>query len=76
MGKSNEKINKIQNIFEKIFKEKINNFEKLEFNKTKKWDSLKHILLIVSFEKELAVKIKTSDVEKLTSYKKIINYFL
>jgi acyl carrier protein len=76
MGKSNEKINKIQNIFEKIFKEKINNFEKLEFNKTKKWDSLKHIQLIVSFEKELAVKIKTSDVEKLTSYKKIINYFL
>ena len=76
MSKSNEKINKIQNIFEKIFKEKINNFEKLEFNKTKKWDSLKHIQLIVSFEKELAVKIKTSDVEKLTSYKKIINYFL
>jgi len=76
MGKSNEKINKIQNIFEKIFKEKINNFKKLEFNKTKKWDSLKHIQLIVSFEKELAVKIKTSDVEKLTSYKKIINYFL
>jgi len=76
MSKSNEKINKIQNVFEKIFKEKINNFEKLEFNKTKKWDSLKHIQLIVSFEKELAVKIKTSDVEKLTSYKKIINYFL
>ena len=76
MSKSNEKINKIQNVFEKIFKEKINNFEKLEFNKTKKWDSLKHIQLIVSFEKELAVKIKTSDVEKLTSYKKIIKYFL
>ena len=76
MSKSNEKINKIQNIFEKIFKEKIDNFKKLEFNKKKKWDSLKHIQLIVSLEKELAVKIKTSDVEKLASYKKIVNYFL
>ena len=40
------------------------------------WDSLKHIQLIVAFEKELGIKIKTSDVEKLTSYKKIIKYLL
>ena len=31
---------------------------------------------IYDIAEELAVKIKTSDVEKLTSYKKIVNYFL
>jgi acyl carrier protein len=66
---------KVQNIFEKIFKKKINEFEKLEFNKTKYWDSLKHIQLIISLEKEFNIKITTSDVEKLTSYKKIIKHF-
>ncbi len=71
-----KKIILIQKIFEKIFKSKIKNFENLEFNKSKNWDSLKHIQLIVSLEKELKVKIKTSDVEKLTSYKKIIDYFI
>jgi len=67
---------KVQNIFNSIFKEKIYNYEKLEFNKTKKWDSLKHIQLIVALEKEIGIKISTSDVEKLTSYKKIIKYLL
>ena len=66
---------KVQNIFERIFKKKINEFEKLEFNKTKYWDSLKHIQLIISLEKEFNIKITTSDVEKLTSYKKIIKHF-
>ena len=66
---------KVQNIFEKIFKKKINEFEKLEFNKTKYWDSLKHIQLIISLEKEFNIKITTSYVEKLTSYKKIIKHF-
>jgi acyl carrier protein len=66
---------KVQNIFERIFKKKINEFEKLEFNKTKNWDSLKHIQLIISLEKEFNIKITTSEVEKLTSYKKIIKYF-
>jgi len=71
-----KKIALIQRIFEKLFKTKIKKFENLEFNKSKNWDSLKHIQLIVSLEKELKVKIKTSEVEKLTSYKKIIDYFI
>jgi acyl carrier protein len=66
---------KVQNIFERIFKKKINEFEKLEFNNTKYWDSLKHIQLIISLEKEFNIKITTSDVEKLTSYIKIIKHF-
>ena len=71
-----KKIALIQSVFEKLFKTKIKKFENLEFNKSKNWDSLKHIQLIVSLEKELKVKIKTSEVEKLTSYKKIIDYFI
>tara|TARA_B110000503_G_C6920358_1_gene318412 strand:- start:267 stop:485 length:219 start_codon:yes stop_codon:yes gene_type:complete len=71
-----KKIVHIQQIFEKLFKKKIKKFENFEFNKSKSWDSLKHIQLIVSLEKELKVKIKTSEVEKLTSYKKIIDYFI
>ena len=73
---SKEIKNKIQTIFERIFNERINNFEQLEFNKTKKWDSLKHIQLIVAFENDLGVKIRTSEVEKLTSYKKIIDHLV
>ncbi len=76
MNKNQQIKKKVQNIFNSIFKEKIYNYEKLEFNKTKKWDSLKHIQLIVALEKEIGIKISTSDVEKLTSYKKIIKYLL
>jgi len=74
MNTSQEIKIKVQNIFERIFKKKINEFQKLEFNKTKNWDSLKHIQLIVSLEKEFKIKIATSEVEKLTSYEKIIKY--
>ena len=74
MNTSQEIKIKVQNIFERIFKKKINKFQKLEFNKTKNWDSLKHIQLIVSLEKEFKIKIATSEVEKLTSYEKIIKY--
>lgn len=66
-------IKKINFTFKTIFNEKTNNFEDFEFNKTQKWDSLKHIQLILALEKEFSIKIKTSEIEKLNSYKKIIN---
>ena len=44
-------IKKINLTFKTIFNEKINNFEDFEFNKTQKWDSLKHIQLILALEK-------------------------
>ena len=65
---NNKKIEeKVKKIFLQIFKFKISKFENLEFNKTKEWDSLKHIQLILALEKELKIRIKTSEVEKLTS---------
>ena len=72
MNKSNliERINKT---FEIIFNEKFTKFEALEFNKTAKWDSLRHIQLILALEKEFSFKIKTSEIEKLNSYKKIVD---
>jgi|TARA_B110000967_G_C18301655_1_gene278615 acyl carrier protein len=65
-------IKRINLTFETMFNEKITNFENLEFNKTQKWDSLKHIQLILALEKEFSFKIKTSEIEKLNSYKKIV----
>jgi|TARA_B110000444_G_C18264991_1_gene333707 acyl carrier protein len=74
---NNKKIEeKVKKIFLQIFKFKISKFENLEFNKTKEWDSLKHIQLILALEKELKIRIKTSEVEKLTSYQKIIKHLI
>ena len=66
-------IKRINFTFKTIFNEKTNNFEDFEFNKTQKWDSLKHIQLILALEKEFSIKIKTSEIEKLNSYKKIVD---
>ena len=66
-------IKKINLTFKTIFNEKITNFKNFEFNKTQKWDSLKHIQLILALEKEFSIKIKTSEIEKLNSYKKIVD---
>ena len=71
MSKSNL-VMRINNTFEVIFNEKFTKFENLEFNKTIKWDSLRHIQLILALEKEFSIKIKTSEIEKLNSYKKIV----
>lgn len=71
MSKSNL-IERINQTFEVIFNEKFTNFENLEFNKTIKWDSLRHIQLVLALEKEFSIKIKTSEIEKLNSYKKIV----
>jgi len=71
MNRSNL-IEKINQTFEVVFNEKFANFENLEFNKTIKWDSLRHIQLILALEKKFSIKIKTSEIEKLNSYKKIV----
>ena len=66
-------IKRINFTFKTIFNEKTNNFEDFEFNKTQKWDSLKHIQLILALEKEFSIKFKTSEIEKLNSFKKIVD---
>ena len=55
MSKSNL-IERINQTFEVIFNEKFTNFENLEFNKTIKWDSLRHIQLVLALEKSFLLK--------------------
>ena len=74
MANNKLKENKLKALFNDIFNQKIKDYKKMKFQKTDKWDSLKHIQLIISVEKEFSIKVKTSDIEKLTTYAKILNY--
>ena len=66
-------IDKLRDIFKKILNQNDKIFNNLELG-TKTWDSLKHIQLILSIEKKFNVKIKTSEVFKLSSYNKILKF--
>ncbi len=68
------KEDKLKVLFNDIFNQKIKDYKKLKFQKTDKWDSLKHIQLIISIEKEFSIKVNTSDIEKLITYDKILKY--
>jgi len=69
-------INKLKNIFEKNLNQKIQNIDTLAFGQNKKWDSLKHIQIIVNIEREFNVKIKTSEVGKLNTFNKLQKYLI
>jgi len=65
--------NRIKNIFSIIFeipKEDISNDSNPE--SIDKWDSLNHINMIVSIEKEFNIYFDDSEIEKLVSVDKII----
>lgn len=76
MNNKTKIIDKLKFIFEKNLNQKINDVGTLVFGKNKKWDSLKHIQIIVNIEKEFKVKIKTSEVGKLNSFNKLKNYII
>mgnify|MGYP001394150777 FL=1 len=76
MTKNTKIISKLKNIFEKNLNQKIRNIETLTFGSNKKWDSLKHIQIIVNVEKEFNVKIKTSEVGKLNTFNKLKNHII
>jgi acyl carrier protein len=62
----------LKQVFSNIFNieyKKIN--DRSSINNIKKWDSLNHIKLIIALENKFKVKIKTDDIIKLNSYKKI-----
>ena len=75
MKKINNIDSQLKFLFKTIIDPKIKNFNKLEFGKSKNWDSLKHIQLIIGIEKKFFRKIKTSDFAKLNTFNKIKKYF-
>ena len=75
-NKQEEVVCKLKIIFEKLLDLKIKSLDDLVFDKTKNWDSLKHLQILVNVEKEFLIKIKTSDVITLTSFNKIKDYIL
>ena len=75
-NKQEEVVCKLKIIFEKLLDIKIESLDDLVFGKTKNWDSLKHLQIIINVEKEFSIKIKTSDVITLTSFNKIKDYIL
>ena len=65
---------KIREIINKIFDIKKNNINNLSFNNVDAWDSISHLDLISKIEKEFKIKIKSSEISKLTDEIKIINF--
>ena len=65
---------KLQEIFNTILNKKIIDYNKLEINKTKNWDSLKHLNLILLLEEEFSIKVNSDDIQKLTNYNKILSF--
>jgi acyl carrier protein len=67
---------KIRKIINKIFDIKKNNNNNLSFNNVNAWDSISHFDLISKIEEEFKIKIKSSEISKLTDEIKIINFIL
>lgn len=74
MKKNNNIDGQLKVLFKTIVDPKIKDFNKLEFGKSKNWDSLKHIQLIIGVEKKFSLKIKTSDFAKLNTFNRIKKY--
>ncbi len=62
-------IKKIENIFQNIIKKKINS--KSNSKNTKGWDSLNHVKLILSLEKNFKIKFALSEFDQLNSFSNI-----
>jgi acyl carrier protein len=65
---------KLKEIFNTILNKKIIDYNKLQINKTKNWDSLKHLNLILLLEEEFSIKVNSDDIQKLTNYNKILSF--
>jgi len=68
--KSKKIINtKLDNSFHKVFKSSIKNYKKYKFSEGK-WDSLKHINLLIQIEIDFDLKFTKNEVSKLITYLK------
>lgn len=69
---SNQLNDKIVEIFSTLFKRTININENLSMESEPKWDSMKHIEVIMVLEEELGITFKPETIPSLTSMSKII----
>lgn len=58
---------KLKNLFTKVF-ETNDEVEKMEYGQTKNWDSIGHLRLIASVEKEFSIQLGGEDVWGMNSY--------
>ena len=56
-SKQEKVVCKLKIIFQKLLDLKIKSLDDLVFDKTKNWDSLKHLQILVNVEKEFTKKI-------------------
>ena len=65
---------KVSNIFtEMISYSNIDKIKKSSMKNESEWDSLKHMEIIFTIEKSFKIKLKQSDIIKMTSFKSILN---
>jgi len=73
MQKSNK--SRLLEVMSIVFNEKINNLnEKISMNNFDKWDSLKHLNLLVALEEEFKIRFDISQADKMADFKSIIKY--
>ena len=61
---------KIKKIMSRLFGMGINEIsEKTAFNSVKKWDSLKHMELIIALEKEFKIKFDSYEIPTMINFK-------
>lgn len=64
---------KLQSIFQTLLDlKKSTNFTRLDMSNAQAWDSLKHMEIIFSIEREFKIKLKQKDMIKMTSYIEIL----
>ena len=64
---------KLQSIFQTLLDlKKSANFKRLDMSNAQDWDSLKHMEIIFTIEKEFKIKLKQKDMIKMTSYIEIL----
>lgn len=66
--------NKLKKIFSKTLKINKKNIIGADMYKITQWDSLSHIKLISTIEKEFKISINDESSFKLTNYKKIFEF--
>ncbi|MBI0005853.1 acyl carrier protein [Gilliamella sp. W8126] len=63
----------VAKIFSTLFKKEINSNDDISMESEPKWDSMKHIEIIMVLEEELGISFRPESIPALTSMSKIID---